>query len=499
MKNRNPIFSTLRKLLQLLFPILAFSWPVFGTEDVLLDYDEQRQAALQAEANGRNLEAFELWEGIIDRCITDEIRRIEAIQRRTALREYVPPNTDPAKAKSWPVLVIIFRTLDFSYTDGSGNQVIVETSVSEEDEAKIRQGIQNMAEKVFSWSSGRLRIDAEIVVETSPLTKLSRINDTFWLAPWEIKETTDRLMSEKPYQAVFVYVKCRQGPNDPAAPPAHGGGAFGGDIGPRGAGFIDIPFYEDWLKGTGEIELHEWLHVVDWMFACKLDYPDDIVPSPDSGRMEGDDGGDQDFRRKPSDPDWMGFYRHLMVDHITRRMWEEASCLTQQKTPWNDTWLNQWLICGPFFSAPPEKPLDEDFIDEESVQPVPGALAGGLAWKEVPVPTKLVDFFPALGTHFNCAGYIATWVKPPQQMKARLRLGSDDGVKVFVNGSLVFANPAERGLRADQDEVPVFLNREWNSIILKINNIGGGWQGIARLTDPFGKPILGLTQSATPP
>jgi hypothetical protein len=53
-------------------------------------------------------------------------------------------------------------------------------------------------------------------------------------------------------------------------------------------------------------------------------------------------------------------------------------------------------------------------------------------------------------------------------------------------------------LRPDEDQVDVKLVAGWNLVLLKVHNIAGGWLAQARLTDPSGKTIWGLVQSAEP-
>ncbi|MBK6938859.1 MAG: DUF2961 domain-containing protein [Planctomycetes bacterium] len=65
-----------------------------------------------------------------------------------------------------------------------------------------------------------------------------------------------------------------------------------------------------------------------------------------------------------------------------------------------------------------------------------------------------------------------------------LRLGSDDGVAVFVNGAEVFRRQVHRGAAPDQDLVPVQLRAGANTIVLKIANDDGGFGAYVRISDP---------------
>ena len=85
----------------------------------------------------------------------------------------------------------------------------------------------------------------------------------------------------------------------------------------------------------GEMELHEWLHQVDWMFRHVLHYPEEVVPTSDAGRFEGESrpGGDPEYGRKRAETTWIRFYQHIMEDHITRQMWSEATMRPTQGRP----------------------------------------------------------------------------------------------------------------------------------------------------------------------
>jgi hypothetical protein len=71
-------------------------------------------------------------------------------------------------------------------------------------------------------------------------------------------------------------------------------------------------------------------------------------------------------------------------------------------------------------------------------------------------------------------------------MKTGLLLGSDDGVRVWINGRLVHSNPAYRGAYPDQDRVAVALDAGWNTVLVKVLQGAGGFGLYVRLADPEG-------------
>src|SRR5207248_3282369 len=102
---------------------------------------------------------------------------------------------------------------------------------------------------------------------------------------------------------------------------------------------------------SGEVELHEFLHQIDWMFFAVQGWPDEFFPNPDSGRTEGDErpGGDPCApRRKPGEQDWFPFLKHLMLEHATDRMWRTASIRRATPNLWNVGTALRWRIAGPW-------------------------------------------------------------------------------------------------------------------------------------------------------
>jgi hypothetical protein len=74
----------------------------------------------------------------------------------------------------------------------------------------------------------------------------------------------------------------------------------------------------------------------------------------------------------------------------------------------------------------------------------------------------------------------------PDDRITRVRLGSDDGVRVWSNGSLVWSNNIHRPLTPDADRFDITLNKGWNSILVKVRNDDGGFALALRLADPDG-------------
>ncbi|HMQ16576.1 MAG TPA: hypothetical protein PKC49_11435, partial [Phycisphaerae bacterium] len=88
--------------------------------------------------------------------------------------------------------------------------------------------------------------------------------------------------------------------------------------------------------------------------------------------------------------------------------------------------------------------------------------------------------------------YAGAIVWSSRAQAARLQVGSDDGVRVWLNGALVHSHPSVRALRVDEDLVNVQLESGWNTLLLKVAQGSGGWGFICGIRDRDGRPLDGL-------
>lgn len=64
---------------------------------------------------------------------------------------------------------------------------------------------------------------------------------------------------------------------------------------------------------------------------------------------------------------------------------------------------------------------------------------------------------------------------PADQSGVPMKVGSDDSVKVWVNGEVVHTNAVNRGAGDFQDDFKVNLNAGANILLVKVSERGGGW------------------------
>jgi hypothetical protein len=152
-------------------------------------------------------------------------------------------------------------------------------------------------------------------------------------------------------------------------------------------------------------------------------------------------------------------------------------------------YILDWLGDGPYAVAGKD---GRALFDLPFPPETPGAK--GAFWKPVirGIGVWEIDLTDALGVGDHCAGYLRTRVWAPAAQNALLELGSDVGVKAWLNGEVVHANNAQRGLAPCQDIVDVKLREGWNELLLKITNCGAAWACCCRLRKPDGTAIEGV-------
>ncbi|MBT5691645.1 MAG: DUF1549 domain-containing protein [Opitutae bacterium] len=134
--------------------------------------------------------------------------------------------------------------------------------------------------------------------------------------------------------------------------------------------------------------------------------------------------------------------------------------------------LDQWYHAGPFTNvsfdkkAGPEgeKTFDANKEYKNGDQPLYWSLKP--KWKDGVV----------YGTVFsgdNAANYLYRTISSDIPRDLPVSLGSDDGIKVYLNGKAVHANNVGRGAEANQERVTLKLQKGDNHLLLKIHNQAG--------------------------
>lgn len=159
--------------------------------------------------------------------------------------------------------------------------------------------------------------------------------------------------------------------------------------------------------------------------------------------------------------------------------------------------ITTWQVAGPYFEI--AGGWNAAF---ETAYPPESAGASGVAWQPLAVTnTKepwVFDLTKAYPGNDRCV-YVRAFVWSASQQPAQLQVGSDDGVRAWVNGQLVHEFKGIRIHAAFQDHVPITLQAGWNTVLLKVVQ-GAGWWGFSgSVSGPDGTPLEGLKVQSEPP
>jgi hypothetical protein len=162
----------------------------------------------------------------------------------------------------------------------------------------------------------------------------------------------------------------------------------------------------------------------------------------------------------------------------------EARALIEQIDRFED-YMTAWLVSGPYINSE-VKLFEYAFPPEQPNQP-------GVKWQVMPASTiKEAPWFLQLDKVLggdNRVAYLRNEIWSDKEQRVKMELGSDDGVKVWLNGEPVHANNAARVVAPGEDIFEITLRQGKNSLLLKIIQGAGGWGACARLRNLDGGKV----------
>lgn len=132
--------------------------------------------------------------------------------------------------------------------------------------------------------------------------------------------------------------------------------------------------------------------------------------------------------------------------------------------------LTPWSYVGPFPAESFDAAYEKAFAPEQQIDLTASYLDGKLKWEAHP---EWADGKPYPLTGENAAFYIYRVLHAETATTLKLSFGSDDAIKVWLNGTQIVADKAMRGVLPDQDVVTVTLKPGDNRLLVKIINGGG--------------------------
>jgi len=163
-------------------------------------------------------------------------------------------------------------------------------------------------------------------------------------------------------------------------------------------------------------------------------------------------------------------------------------------------YMHTWLVAGPVLvSADSSKPDDAEQEKTFKNDPVMHVnIASGKAipalsvnkkefkWQVISPSTDIINLDELFQGKNYAYAYAVAEIKASAPANVMLAVGSDDGIKVWHNGKLVHDNWIPRAVVKDNDLVPLKLVKGSNQILVKVQDMEGGWGFVARVLDKEG-------------
>lgn len=156
--------------------------------------------------------------------------------------------------------------------------------------------------------------------------------------------------------------------------------------------------------------------------------------------------------------------------------------------------IRDWYVVGPFRVDSVQESWNREFIDPSSDIDLDAPIEYNgeeLKWVHLDGqgPMGHVNLLGRLAEVTNAFAYGYIEVKSPERQLANLRVGTDDGVTVWLNGWQVHDNNVTRPVQFDSDVIPIRLEEGKNTILMRVSQHAGGFSFQARLTDRQGNAL----------
>ena len=196
--------------------------------------------------------------------------------------------------------------------------------------------------------------------------------------------------------------------------------------------------------------------------------------------------------------------RWLMTGFISMSVGPVSGGVTISKTgvdldavtynnPRRGEFMKKWLVLDPIRievrgdTLFPAEETQKDYFDTDQMnvskfESVETFDEKDYEWSLLQSEYNTIDL-TSLNENWYLVTYLYSQIDMPEEKEGFLGIGSDDGVKVWLNGELVHENWVIRGTVIDNDHVPVTFKKGINQVVIKVQNRGGSWGFCCRLLD----------------
>jgi ligand-binding sensor domain-containing protein len=145
----------------------------------------------------------------------------------------------------------------------------------------------------------------------------------------------------------------------------------------------------------------------------------------------------------------------------------------------NNRYLTEWLILGPFSGKDLERDFLADVGGEANICPKEGDAVitpdgKRLIWRRYVSQEDFVDLIDAMGDYESVTAYTFCEIVSPKTQKLEMLVGSNNGVKVWLNGDMVYLYSQSGRFTLARDSVVISLLEGTNRLLVKVSQDKGG-------------------------
>ena len=171
-----------------------------------------------------------------------------------------------------------------------------------------------------------------------------------------------------------------------------------------------------------------------------------------------------------------------------------GTALAAEPAPWVRTpptdapFLCRWLVLGPLADED-HGGFDEEPVRESALRPAAGQRTRGLVWRPVRVRGPRVELAEVMKPADGAFYYAFTYLLAREDAEAVLWLGSDDGVRVWLDGELLLSHHAHQEAKPDEHPLPLRLTAGPHALLVRVENAAAQCALYARLAGLDGRVL----------
>jgi hypothetical protein len=170
----------------------------------------------------------------------------------------------------------------------------------------------------------------------------------------------------------------------------------------------------------------------------------------------------------------------------------------------DEGFITNWLIVGPFPNPgdrPNNKGFHIDYLKNYGTEPKHVPFNGMQIEKDDGTTVNWAPYEATYSTRIDLCSvdhlglgyeeedvlaYAACWLKCGKDMSVQIRVGSDDGYKLWLDHKLISEEHVYRAAYRDQESYPVKLSEGMHILLIKVDQDYGAFEFMLRVVTPDG-------------